>query len=365
VLDALDPAYAGRVADAGGLPLIASRPPGSVPGGTPALAAELLDLADGLLVSGGGDVDPVSYGAAPENVEDADPEADAWELALLRGARERDLPTLAICRGAQLLAVAHGGRLSQHLPPVLGHAELAQMTPGRDPHGAPSRRRRPRVAAGPRARRRAAPAPPREHHPPPRHRRSRGPGRHRHRRGRGHRGRRAAGPWPAVGVQWHPEKMEDPCSAPSSPSSSITPASARGGRMSPPAAAPRLHRAAVARRPREPRPAAALALLGRLHDRRVPHGSRRGRRAPAQGARARRRPRRGRGDLRRLAVLLGRPARARRPDPGPVPRVLPRGRAPSTRASPSRAASTSGSTRTSRCTAAGSRASRRSSARST
>lgn len=124
VLDALDPAYAGRITEAGGLPLIAVRPPGDAD----AIAAELLDLADGLLVSGGGDVDPATYGEARANVQDAEAEADAWELALLRGARARGLPTLAICRGAQLLAVAHGGRLGQHLPDAEGHAELDAMT---------------------------------------------------------------------------------------------------------------------------------------------------------------------------------------------------------------------------------------------
>jgi len=124
VLDALDPAYAERVADAGGLPLIASRPARDAA----ELAAELLDLADGLLVSGGGDVDPASYGATAENVADADAGADAWELALLRGARARGLPTLAVCRGAQLLAVAHGGRLAQRLPDAPGHAELDGMS---------------------------------------------------------------------------------------------------------------------------------------------------------------------------------------------------------------------------------------------
>ena len=121
VLDALDPAYAGRVAEAGGLPLIASRPPADAR----AIAAELLDLADGLVVSGGGDVDPATYGRAPTDVQDADAEADAWELALLRGAQERGLPTLAICRGAQLMAVAHGGRLGQELPDVPGHRALS------------------------------------------------------------------------------------------------------------------------------------------------------------------------------------------------------------------------------------------------
>jgi len=124
VLDAVDPAYPDRVADAGGLPLIASRPPRH----TSAIAAELLDLADGLLVSGGGDVDPATYGEAPANVQDAAAAADAWELELLRGARDRGLPTLAICRGAQLMAVADGGRLAQRLPDAPGHRELAGMS---------------------------------------------------------------------------------------------------------------------------------------------------------------------------------------------------------------------------------------------
>ncbi len=124
VLDALDPAYAGRVTEAGGLPLIVSRPPG----GASDMAAELLDLADGLVVSGGGDVDPASYGDPPLDVRDAEAAADAWELELLRGARVRGLPTLAICRGAQLLAVAHGGRLGQQLPKAAGHHDLDGMT---------------------------------------------------------------------------------------------------------------------------------------------------------------------------------------------------------------------------------------------
>jgi putative glutamine amidotransferase len=125
VLDALDPAYADRVADAGGLALIVPRPPAD----TARVAAELLDLADGLLVSGGGDVDPSSYGELADDVADADAHADAWELTLLQGARERGLPTLAICRGAQLMAVARGGRLGQRLPPAPGHRGLTELTP--------------------------------------------------------------------------------------------------------------------------------------------------------------------------------------------------------------------------------------------
>ena len=121
VLDALDPAYSERVADAGALPMIVPRAGAS--------AAEALDGFDGLLLSGGGDVDPSTYGAAPENVADADPAADAWELELVGEARSRALPVLGVCRGAQLLAVAAGGRLAQRLPAVAAHRDIAELTP--------------------------------------------------------------------------------------------------------------------------------------------------------------------------------------------------------------------------------------------
>jgi putative glutamine amidotransferase len=122
VLDTLDPAYAGRVADAGGLPLVVSRLGGDI-------VEDLLSLADGLLITGGGDVDPASYGAELENADEPDAGADYWELQLIAAARERGLPTLGICRGAQLLAIAHGGRLSQRLPDTDGHRDLAVMSP--------------------------------------------------------------------------------------------------------------------------------------------------------------------------------------------------------------------------------------------
>jgi putative glutamine amidotransferase len=109
LLDTVDPAYADRVAEAGGRPLLVAREPADVS----QAVDDLIALADGLVLTGGGDVDPDSYGAAPEDVVDEDPEADAFELGLLRAARAARLPTLAICRGAQLLAVAHGGRLAQ------------------------------------------------------------------------------------------------------------------------------------------------------------------------------------------------------------------------------------------------------------
>jgi gamma-glutamyl-gamma-aminobutyrate hydrolase PuuD len=89
---------------------------------------ETLEALDGIVFSGGADVDPSIYGADPHPETDS-PQArrDAGELALLRGALERDLPTLAICRGFQLLNVARGGDLVQHLPEKVGHDQHKQV----------------------------------------------------------------------------------------------------------------------------------------------------------------------------------------------------------------------------------------------
>lgn len=85
---------------------------------------EVLGLLDGLILAGGADIDPSSYDqpAHPET-HDTVPERDAFELALARAAIERDMPLLGICRGMQLLNVACGGTLLQHLPDLLGHEE--------------------------------------------------------------------------------------------------------------------------------------------------------------------------------------------------------------------------------------------------
>jgi gamma-glutamyl-gamma-aminobutyrate hydrolase PuuD len=82
---------------------------------------ETLAALDGIVFSGGADVDPSLYGADPHPETDS-PQArrDAGEMALLRAALERDIPTLAICRGFQLLNVARGGDLVQHLPEQVG-----------------------------------------------------------------------------------------------------------------------------------------------------------------------------------------------------------------------------------------------------
>jgi putative glutamine amidotransferase len=87
------------------------------------IAARVLDGLDGLIITGGRDVDPAAYGqhAHPTTDEPAR-DRDAFEFALLRGALARRLPILGICRGAQVLNVALGGTLHQHLPDVVGHA---------------------------------------------------------------------------------------------------------------------------------------------------------------------------------------------------------------------------------------------------
>ena len=108
--------YVDRVHDAGGLALLLPI--------TEDEPEELLDQVDALLLAGGADIDPAAYGAErhPCTV-DTTPPRDRFEIALARAAVERDLPVLGICRGMQLLNVALGGTLIQHLPEDLGHED--------------------------------------------------------------------------------------------------------------------------------------------------------------------------------------------------------------------------------------------------
>ncbi|OBC14320.1 gamma-glutamyl-gamma-aminobutyrate hydrolase [Mycobacterium sp. 852013-50091_SCH5140682] len=87
-----------------------------------AVADRVLDGLDGLVISGGRDVDPAAYGQPRHPLTD-EPVGyrDEWDFALVRAALRRGLPLLGICRGAQVLNVALGGTLHQHLPDVLGH----------------------------------------------------------------------------------------------------------------------------------------------------------------------------------------------------------------------------------------------------
>jgi putative glutamine amidotransferase len=114
--------YTAAVERAGGRPLVV---PPSADG-----VEETLDAVDGLVFSGGEDLDPDQYGADPHpETAGVSPERDHAELELLRAALERDLPVLAVCRGSQVLNVALGGDLVQHLPDVLGH-DQHRHTPG-------------------------------------------------------------------------------------------------------------------------------------------------------------------------------------------------------------------------------------------
>jgi putative glutamine amidotransferase len=83
-----------------------------------------IDVIDGLILAGGADMDPATYGAEPDpETAGTVPERDSFEIALARCALERDVPLLGICRGMQVLNVARGGTLIQHLPDDMGHED--------------------------------------------------------------------------------------------------------------------------------------------------------------------------------------------------------------------------------------------------
>ena len=85
---------------------------------------EVLDVLDGLILAGGADIDPAAYGASrTRRPTGTRPERDDFEVALARRALERDIPLLGICRGMQLMNVARGGTLIQHLPDDFGHED--------------------------------------------------------------------------------------------------------------------------------------------------------------------------------------------------------------------------------------------------
>jgi putative glutamine amidotransferase len=115
-------AYSLAVQRAGGLALIL--PPDDVVAEAP---DELLDMIDGLILSGGSDIDPGSYGAKPHpETRGTRPERDRFEIALGTRALERDMPVLGICRGMEMMNVIQGGTLNQHIPGL----ELHRHTPG-------------------------------------------------------------------------------------------------------------------------------------------------------------------------------------------------------------------------------------------
>ena len=124
--DLLPTTYADAVQRAGGVPVLL---PPQDPSSAPAVVARL----DGLVVTGGADVDPGRYAAEPHpRTVSWRTDRDAWELALLDAADARGLPVLGICRGMQVMAVHAGGTLEQHLPDAVGHET---HSPGGDAFG--------------------------------------------------------------------------------------------------------------------------------------------------------------------------------------------------------------------------------------
>jgi putative glutamine amidotransferase len=115
-------AYMRSVADAGGIPVVLAPVPGT--------AGALAERIEGLMLTGGSDVDPARYGAERHAKTQAPSVArDEFEIEILAAALERGLPVLAICRGMQVLNVARGGTLNQHLPDVV-HNDTHMSVPG-------------------------------------------------------------------------------------------------------------------------------------------------------------------------------------------------------------------------------------------
>lgn len=120
--DLLPSDYARSIERAGGIPVLLP------PVAAPDAAAGVLGRLDGILIAGGADVNPARYGQDPDPSTGSGTvggrwydDRDAWELALLAEAERIRLPLLGICRGMQVMAVAAGGSLVQHLPDVVGH----------------------------------------------------------------------------------------------------------------------------------------------------------------------------------------------------------------------------------------------------
>src|SRR5512144_506764 len=115
--DLLPASYALSLEAVGGAPVLLPSQEDLVEG-----ARAVVSRVQGLVISGGADVDPRRYGErAGPHTKAWREDRDAWELALLDAAEEVGLPTLGICRGMQVMAVAAGGTLHQHTPDLVGH----------------------------------------------------------------------------------------------------------------------------------------------------------------------------------------------------------------------------------------------------
>lgn len=118
--------YVRKVEEAGGAVMVI--PPRT--DGDAELADDLVSRLDGLVIAGGADVDPSRYAAAERHpdVQEARPDRDTMEIALATAAAAADLPLLGICRGMQVMAVAAGGALEQHVPDRVGHVDHSPGT---------------------------------------------------------------------------------------------------------------------------------------------------------------------------------------------------------------------------------------------
>lgn len=105
--------YVDATVEAGGMPVLL--PPVGAP--------DLVGIVDGVVLTGGADVDPARYGESPHGTTVSRPGRDAFEFTLLDAAMAAGIPVLGVCRGMQVLNVALGGTLSQHLPEVTGTAD--------------------------------------------------------------------------------------------------------------------------------------------------------------------------------------------------------------------------------------------------
>ena len=118
--------YLDAVAGAGGVPVLLPPMPG---------VEDAVDRLDGLIISGGPDVEPDRYGAERDpHTRVIRPERDAAELALFSGALRAGIPVLGVCRGMQLMNVALGGTLIQHLPDAVGHDGHSPVPNGMGEH---------------------------------------------------------------------------------------------------------------------------------------------------------------------------------------------------------------------------------------
>lgn len=117
-LTTLSTFYTDAAIDAGMVPMLFT------PALDPSEAARVVSLVDGVILSGGDDVDPASYGAEPTHSKHFYKDVDDFELAVVEAARNQNKPLLAICRGLQLLNVALGGTLSQEVTEAGGTHEL-------------------------------------------------------------------------------------------------------------------------------------------------------------------------------------------------------------------------------------------------